>query len=370
MAGDYYELLGVSHNATSEEIKRAYRRRARELHPDTNPDPVAEAEFKEVAKAYETLSDPQRRAYYDRFGADEGARVGGSPFGSDLGDIFDAFFGGGSPFGGSNARARRGPQRGPDLEVVATLTLEDAVFGCETDVTVRTALACDTCEATGAAPGTSSETCRQCGGTGQVSRVRQSMLGQMMTTSVCGACRGEGTVIASPCPECRGEGRVVEEKILTVDVPPGVDTGSMLRLTGRGAVGLRGGGAGDLYVQIEVEEDPRFERSGSTLRHRLHIPVTQAALGAVVELETFDGVEELVIPRGTATGRVFRLRGRGVPHLERRGRGDLEVEIVVDTPTDLSDEEAELLTRLAEIRGHEVGEPESGFMSKFRSAFK
>ena len=366
---DHYETLGVSRDASADEIKRAYRRLARQLHPDANPDdPAAEARFKEVAIAYETLSDPQRRQQYDMFG-DAGPQ-GGSPFGAGgLGDIFDMFFNGGSPFGGAPSGPTGAP-RGTDLEAVIDLELADVVFGVEAPVTVRTAVPCDDCEGTGSAGGAAPTTCPDCGGAGQVRRVRQSILGQMVTAGPCNRCGGFGTVIERPCPTCRGEGRTLEERTYTVDVPAGVDTGATLRLSGRGAVGQRGGAAGDLYVHVRVAADERFARHGDDLVHELHVPVTQAALGAQLLIDTLDGEEQLDIEPGTQTGKVLRLRGKGVPHLQGRGRGDLLVQVVVDTPTDLTEEEVELLARMAELRGHEIAPPEHGFMSKLRSAFK
>jgi molecular chaperone DnaJ len=371
---DYYELLGVSRNATADEIKRAFRRLARELHPDTgHNDPEAEARFKAVAHAYEVLSDPEKRHRYDTFGP-EGVN-GGAPsdpfsgFGG-IGDVFEAFFGG-SPFGGGGGRrGPAGPPRGSDLEVVVDLEFTEAVFGCEHPVSVRTAVGCSACRATGAADGTEPVTCYECQGTGQVQRVRQSLIGQMVTSSPCARCGGSGQIIASPCAECRGEGRSVEERTYTVDIPAGVDTGSTLRLSGRGAVGPRGGAAGDLYVHLRVAPHPRFQRDGADLVTTVHLPYTQATLGTTLDFETLDGSEEIEVPRGTASGTTFRLRGRGVPHLERRSRGDLLIEAVVDVPTDLSDEEEEVVRRLAELRGEAVAPPPSGLMSKLRSAFK
>ena len=372
---DYYELLGVRRDATQDDLKRAYRQRARELHPDTNPeDPEAEAKFKEITRAYETLSDPERRRRYDTFGeAGVAANAGADPFNfgggfGNLGDIFDAFFGG--PGSGGSSGGRSGPPRGQDLEVVVDVDFVTAVFGGEHPVNVRTAVACETCQATGAAAGTSPTQCAQCGGTGQVRRVRQSILGQMVTAGACNHCGGLGQVIERPCPDCRGEGRQIVEKTYTVDVPAGVDTGSTLRLSGRGAAGLRGGGYGDLYVHVRVGSHPRFQRQGDDLVHELHVPITQAALGAQLPFETLDGNEDLVLPRGTQTGRVFRLKGRGVPHIDGRGRGDLLVQVVIDTPKDLSREEEDLLRQLAEVRGDDVAPQDTGFFSRIRSAFK
>ncbi len=365
---DYYELLEVSRTATAEEIKRSFRRLARELHPDANPgDTEAEARFREVAVAYETLSDPDRRQHYDRYGPDANA-MGQAGFGGGLGDLFDAFFGG-NPFGG-DPRGRSGPAPGPDLEAVIDLSFEEAVFGTQAPVSVNSAVPCDDCEATGAAPGSSSSTCGECGGMGQVQRVRQSLLGQMVTTSVCPRCGGLGTVVESPCPTCQGEGRRQETVTYTVDVPPGIDDGSTLRLTGRGAVGRRGGGLGDLYVHVRVRGHERFVRHGYDLAHELHLTMAQAGLGTHLDFETLDGTEDLVIPKGTQTGRVFRLRGRGVPHVGGRGRGDLLVQVVVDTPTDLTDDQEEQLRAFAEARGERLVPVDASLLSKIRSAFR
>lgn len=374
MSADYYELLEVSRNATAEELKKAYRRLAREYHPDANPDDAeAEANFKELAKAYETLSDPERRARYDRYGPDDSINIG-DPFGNGgaggLGDLFDAFFGAsGSPFGG-RARGPAGPPRGPDLEAVAQLAFTDAVFGCQHEVSVKTAVTCDDCGGSGAAEGTTAATCTDCSGTGEVRSVRQTMLGQIVSATVCRTCSGQGQVVANPCPTCNGEGRNVTDKKYTVDIPAGVDSGSTLRLTGRGAVGPRGGSAGDLYVKVAVRPHERFVRQGSDLLHELTLTMTQAALGHHISYETLDGDEDLVIPKGTQTGRVFKLRGRGVPHLASRGRGDLLVKVIVATPTDLRPEEAELLERFADLRGEDVRPADGGLLSRIRSAFK
>ena len=374
MATDYYELLGVSRTATADEIKRAYRRLARELHPDTNPDPSAEERFKEVALAYETLSDPDRRRRYDQFGPE--GMTGGAGFdpfaGSGLGDIFEAFFGGGggSPFGGGRTRGPSGPPRGADMELAVDLDFTDAVFGASKDITLRLPVACGTCEATGAKPGTSAQVCGECGGSGQVRRVRQSILGQMVTAGPCTRCGGIGEMIPEPCPTCRGEGRVTDERTYTIDVPAGVDDGTTLRLSGRGSAGPRGGGAGDLYVHLRVRPHERFVRDGYDLVDELHVAMTQAALGCELTYGTLDGDEELTIAPGTQTGKVLKLRGRGVPHVDGRGRGDLLVHVVVETPSDLDDAQEELLRQLAAVRGEDVAPHDPGLFSRIRSAFK
>ena len=364
MTRDHYEVLAVSRDASQEEVKRAYRRLARQHHPDANQgDGEAEAEFKLVAAAYEVLSDPDRRRNYDRFGHD-GPSTGmtGDPFGG-IGDIFESFFGG--------ARGRQsGPTSGEDLQTTIEVELEDAVFGSEEEIVVQTAVACVDCEATGSTPGTSAERCGGCSGTGQVQRVRQSLLGQMVTTTSCPACGGRGQVIADPCDTCRGEGRRVEEQTFTVNVRAGVDEGTTLRLSGRGAVGPRGGPAGDLYVHVRIRPHDVFERYGIDLMHKLHLPVTQAALGVELDYKTLDGTEKLRIPAGTQGGELFRFRGHGVPHLQGRGRGDLVVQVVVDTPTDLTTEEEQILRSLAAERGESVDELGDGLLSKIRSAFR
>lgn len=367
MADDLYDVLGVARNATAEEIKKAYRRLARQHHPDANPGDVeAEVRFKEIANAYEVLSDPERRSRYDTFGSD-GAGMGDAGFGGGLGDIFDAFFGAASG-GGFGGTRRTGPPRGGDLEVVLDLTFEEAVFGTNAPVKVQVQSPCDTCEATGAAPGTHASTCSTCEGAGQVRQVRQSLLGQMVTARPCPQCGGLGEVVSSPCPDCGGEGRRTVNKTHPVDIPPGVADGNTLRLPGYGPAGPRGGPAGDLYVHLRVADHPDFTRDGHDLHHDLHVSPAQAVLGTKVNLDTLDGVEEIDVGRGTQPGHRVRLRGRGVPHVRGRGRGDLIVTVVVDIPTD-PDEEAEASYRqLAALAGDEVNPP--GFMSKLRSAFK
>ncbi len=378
---DYYELLGVSRTASADEIKKAYRQKARELHPDANPgDPATEELFKKVAQANEVLSDPEARARYDRFGeAGVGSAAGGPNLGDmftggGLGDLFDAFFGGGgSPFGGAAGSGGRGgpagPPRGQDLEVVADIDFAQSVFGATLPVEVRTALRCEECGGSGAGSGTQPITCSECKGRGQVQRVRQSMLGQMVTSSACQRCGGLGQVIVTPCGTCKGDGRVIAEKTYQVDVPAGVDTGSTLRLTGRGAVGPRGGGSGDLYVHIRVAAHERFRRDGDDILTDLPISIAQAALGTKIVLSTLDGDEEILVPAGTQPGKEFVFRQRGVHRLHGRGRGDLRARVDVQVPTKLNEFETELLTKYAGSRGEPVGNGEQGLFSRIKSAF-
>jgi molecular chaperone DnaJ len=372
---DYYELLGVPRTATAEEIKKAYRRKAREFHPDANPDDAEAAEqFKQVARAYQVLSDDQQRARYDRYGEAGVGGAGAGPsaedlFGGGLGDIFETFFGGGSPFGGGRGRGPTGPPRGQDMEVIADITFEQAVFGDEIDVSLKLPVRCGDCDGSGAGQGTQPVTCSDCGGSGQVQRVRQSLLGQMVTASPCSRCGGLGQIVTTPCATCRGEGRVTSDKTYQVEVPAGVDSGSTLRLSGRGAAGPRGGGAGDLYVHLRVAPHEMFVRDGHDLVTEVPISIAQAALGTQIELETLDGTEDLIVPPGTQPGREFVLRQRGVPHLRGRGRGDLRARVRVDVPSKLTDDEVALLTRFAEGRGEVVGNGKEGLFSRIKSAF-
>ena len=372
---DLYGVLGVSRGASDDEIKKAYRKLAREAHPDLNPgDPAAEERFKQLSVAYETLSDPEKRRRYDTFGdAGLGGAGAQDPFGGfaggGLGDLIDAFFGGNA--GNGRGRGPAGPPRGVDLETVLDLEFAEAVFGVEREVTVRAPVSCETCAGTGAAAGTRATTCSTCGGTGELRRVRQSILGQMVTSSPCHRCGGLGQEISSPCETCRGEGRVNRPCTYTVEVPAGVDHGATLRLYEKGAAGPRGGPPGDLFVHLRVGRHPQFTREGVNLHATLHVPMTVAALGAVIPFETLDGTEEVHVAPGTQSGREVRLKGLGAPELRRLDRrGDLIVRIVVDTPTGLTARQEELLRQLAAERGEAVLPPDPGLLGRIRSAFK
>ncbi|MGA2432529.1 MAG: molecular chaperone DnaJ [Acidimicrobiales bacterium] len=360
---DLYEVLEVDANVSPEDLKKAYRRLARQYHPDANPgDPAAEARFKEVSQAYEILSDPERRANYDRFGSDANA---GNPFGAgSVQDIFDMFFGG----MGQRPSQRRGPQPGPDAEMSVDITLDEAAFGATHEINVTLAQRCATCDGSGCAPGTSPVTCVECAGLGEVRRVRNSILGQMVTSTPCSRCNGMGSRIESPCPECRGEGRKNASSTLTIQIPAGVEDGSTMRLADRGPAGLRGGPNGRLFVHLRVEPDPRFERHGDDLHHEAHVSFAQAALGANIEVPTLRATTSIDVAPGSANGTVHRLKHEGVEHLHGRGRGDLFVHLVVDVPTDLDDTSRDLLRQLAEHRGEKINEETGGLFSRKRGA--
>ncbi len=371
---DLYALLGVRPDASDDEIKKAYRSRARELHPDTNHgNPEAEARFKEVSVAYEVLRDPERRARYDRYGPEGvfGAQggMGGFGFEGDLSDIFEAFFG---QVAGTGGR-RRGPQAGSDAEVRLGLSFAEAVFGSRKEITVRLPATCAACAGRGPAPGTEAVKCVDCQGAGEQRRIRQSLLGQVVTSVSCARCSGTGDMIPHPCPECRGEGRSVRESTLTVEVPAGVDDGSTLRLADRGGAGQRGGPSGSLFVHLSVTPDPRFERQGDNLHTSVAVGLAQAALGTEAKVESLDGPQQVTLAAGTQHGHVERLRGLGVPHLRGRGRGDLFVHVVVQIPTTVSAEEEVVLRHYAALRGEQVTPPGGGggegVFSRLRSAF-
>ncbi len=348
---DYYEVLGVSRTATAVEIKKAYRRLAMKYHPDRNEgNPEAEQRFKEVKEAYEVLSDEQKRAAYDQFGhAGVNAGTGGGPggagagFGASFSDIFGDVFG--DIFGGGRGTHRA--YRGSDMQYNLEISLEEAVKGTTVKIRVPTQSVCEACGGSGAKPGSSPRTCPTCGGVGQV-RMQQ---GFFIAQQTCPTCHGQGTVVEDPCPVCRGHGRVRDHKTLSVKVPPGVDTGDRIRLAGEGEMGEKGGPPGDLYVQIRVKEHPIFKREDANLRCEMPIPITTAALGGELEVPTLDGKVKLKIPAGTQTGKVFRVRGKGVAPVRGGPAGDLLCQVVVETPVNLNEEQKELFRKLAESLG-------------------
>jgi molecular chaperone DnaJ len=346
MAKDYYQVLGVGRNATPAEIKAAFRRLARETHPDANPDnPAAGARFRESAEAYEVLSDPERRRRYDRGDTiDLSDLLEG--FGGGFEDILRSVFGEGGLFGGGSSR----PARGRDILVGADISLEQAAFGCDIDIEYHSHFDCASCSGSGARAG-AMETCSTCGGAGSVRVARRSIVGTMMTVTDCPDCAGFGRRIVDPCPECNGRGVISGERTVVVEIPPGVSTGTRLRLTGRGESVGQLGRAGDLHVELSVKDDSRFERTDTDLIHRVSVGVVQAILGAQAKVPLLDGgAIDLEIPPGTQPGTVFRLDGQGVPHLGRRGRGDLMVVVEVEIPTGLTDGERELPQRFEGLR--------------------
>jgi molecular chaperone DnaJ len=358
---DPYETLGVSRNASAEEIKRVYRRLAREHHPDTNSDPGAEERFKAITQAYEVLSDPAKRQRYDMFG-DERATSGFGGFG-DISDLFSSFFGGGAAPG----RAR-GPDRGADVVAEVEITLEEAALGIERDVEIHTLSECTDCHGSGAAPGTFPSRCSACGGTGEMRQVRRTVFGNMMTATTCSVCGGSGEEIVAPCPTCGGQGRVEITETLTLSIPPGVDDGAQLRVTGRGQAGLRGGRAGDLYVLIRVAPHEVFRRVGDDLGCEVSIPMSTAALGGEIFIPTLDEPQLMEIRPGTQSGEVLTLSGKGMPRLRGRGRGDLVALLKVETPVDLDAEQEDLLRRLADLRDEQVAH--KGLLHKIKDAFQ
>jgi molecular chaperone DnaJ len=367
---DPYEVLGVSREASEQDVKKSFRRLARELHPDVNAhDPEAEEKFKEAAEAYEILSDPERRATYDRYGH-EGLRSGGyapnfDSFGS-IGDLFDAFFGSSSPFGGRSA----GPAAGGDIAVAIEVDLLQAAQGCKTEVAFEAIERCERCHGNGAEPGTPIETCQRCGGAGQLQGVTRTPFGQMVRTMVCDVCHGDGRVARQPCRECRGRGRRAARRTLTVDVPAGIAEGQRIRLGGKGHTGEAGAPAGDLYVLVRVRPDERFVREGDDLITALDVAAPLAAIGATLEVPTLGETAPIEIPPGTQPGEVLTLRGQGMPGLRRGRRGDLRVVVNVVVPRRLSAEQRELLERLNETMTEENLRTEESVFAKLRRALR
>jgi molecular chaperone DnaJ len=377
LATDYYAVLGLARGATDSEIKRAYRRLARDLHPDVNPDPGAKERFQEVNRAYQALTDPDKRRIVDLGGDpfDSGAASGagaGSPFGAGfggLGDIMDAFFGGGTATRGPHSRVRAGG----DALIRVELDLDETVFGTTKEITVDTAVLCTGCSGAGTAPGTRPATCSTCGGRGEVQSVQRSFLGQVVTSRTCPTCAGTGQVIPEPCPQCGGDGRVRARRTIPLKVPAGVEDGMRIRLTGHGEVGPGGGPAGDLYVEIHERPHPVFTRDGEDLHCRVTLPMTAAALGTTLNLQTLDGEHEIDIRPGTQSGGVLTLRGQGAPRLRATGRGNLMVHVEVLTPTRLDAEQEKLLRELAALRGEETPEgsrDQGGLFSRVRDAWQ
>ncbi len=355
---DYYEVLGVGRSATQEEIKKSYRRLARQYHPDVSDVPDTEARFKEINEAYEVLSDPEKRVTYDRFGH---TRPGGVGFGFDFGfrdpfEIFEDVFGRGFGF---RTSTRRGPRRGADLRYDLHLTFEEAAFGCEKEIEVMRYDTCPECGGSGAEPGTSPVRCSECKGTGQVRRVQRSILGSFVSVTTCPVCQGEGKTISLPCSLCGGKGRVYVSRRLTVTVPPGVDGGTQIRLAGEGEMGERDGSFGNLYVVLSVEPHPIFQRRDDDIIVELQVNLAQAALGAEVKVPTLEGEDEISISPGTQSGTVLRLRNKGIPHLRQNGRGDELVLVQVVVPTKLSRQQKRLFQELSETL-----EPESVLQGK------
>src|SRR6059058_2621231 len=374
MATDYYGVLGLTHGASDSDIKHAYRKMARDLHPDVNPDPGAKERFQEVTRAYEALTDPEKRRIVD-LGGDPFDTTGGGGAGGfgqagfgGLGDIMDAFFGG---------AATRGPRSrvraGRDALIPIELELDETVFGTTKDLTVDTAVLCSTCSGAGTAPGTHPATCATCSGRGEVQSVQRGLLGQVVSSRTCPTCAGTGQVIPDPCPQCAGDGRVRARRTIPVKIPAGVEDGMRIRLTGHGEVGPGGGPAGDLYVEVHERPHPVFTRDGEDLHCRVTLPMTSAALGTTLTLDTLDGEADLDIKPGTQSGSVLTLRAQGAPRLRATGRGNLVVHVEVVTPTRLDPEQEKLLRELAALRGED--QPEShreaqgGLFSRVRDAF-
>jgi molecular chaperone DnaJ len=366
---DYYDLLGVPRNANIEQIKKAFRKLAFQYHPDHNKEPEAEQKFKEVKEAYEVLCDEEKRTCYDRYG-----RVVSSdwPGGADsfgfggFGDIFEAFFG-----GTATATKRRAPTKGSDLQAKLTLTFEEAIFGAEKEFELWRIENCTVCHGIGSKPGSSPQKCPECNGSGQVRRTQQSLFGHFVQVGTCSRCDGQGTYITDPCPECNGEGRVKMKRKLTVTVPPGVDESYQMRLSGEGQAGIYGGSPGDIYVGFSIKSHEFFVRRGNDIACEMAINFAKAALGGNVEVPTLEGFNTLKIPAGTQNGHVFRLKGKGVAHIDGKGRGDQLIEIKIVTPQNLDEKQRRLFEELAET----LSQPEitrdqtKGKMDKFKSFF-
>ncbi|WP_346244290.1 molecular chaperone DnaJ [Shouchella clausii] len=366
---DYYEVLGVDRNASVEEVKKAYRKLARKYHPDVNKEENAEAKFKEVKEAYDTLSDPQKKARYDQFGhADPNQGFGGAGASGDFGgftDIFDMFFG-----GGGGRRNPNAPRQGDDLQYTMTLEFKEAVFGKETEIEIPREETCGTCHGSGAKPGTKPDTCSHCGGSGQLNVEQNTPFGRVVNRRVCNYCEGTGKIIKQKCATCSGKGKVRKRKKINIKVPAGIDNGQQLRVAGQGEAGANGGPPGDLYVVFQVKPHEFFERDGEDIYCEVPLTFPQVALGDEIEVPTLTGKVKLKIPAGTQTGTSFRLRGKGVPNVHGRGQGDQHVQVRVVTPKNLTENEKELMREFAGMSGGRPEEQNDGFFDKLRRAFK
>ncbi|MBR5471933.1 MAG: molecular chaperone DnaJ [Oscillibacter sp.] len=372
---DFYEVLGLSKGASEDEIKKAYKKMARKYHPDLNPDnKEAEEKFKEVNEAYEVLSDADKKARYDQFGhagvdpnfgagGFGGGFDGGFDFG-DLGDIFGSFFGGG--FGGGRRTNPNAPQRGESIRMSVTISFEEAAFGCEKEVTVERMEACDTCHGSGCAAGTSPEVCPDCRGSGQVQVRRQTPMGVFATTTTCPKCGGKGRIIQQPCGDCHGSGSVRKRKTIKASIPAGIDNGQTISVRGQGHAGKNGGPAGDLLITITVRPHELFRREGTSVLCEAPITFAQAVLGAELEIPTIDGKVKYDLPEGTQSGTTFRLKGKGIPSINGRGRGDQYVTVYIETPRDLNREQKEALKKFADTLGENNYEDRKKFFKKFK----
>ena len=370
---DYYEVLGVNKGASEDEIKRAYKKMARKYHPDLNPDnKEAEEKFKEVNEAYEVLSDANKKARYDQYGfagvdPNYGAGAGGGAYDAggfdfgDLGDIFGSFFGGG--FGGGR-RNPNAPQRGESIRASLSVEFTEAAFGCEKSITIDRFEQCPTCKGKGCAPGTTPEVCTECHGTGTVTQAQRTPFGMMQSQTVCPKCRGKGQIIHQPCPDCRGAGVVRKRRTIQVNIPAGIDNGQTISLRGQGHSGKNGGPAGDLLITVMVRPHEIFRRDGTAVFCEAPITFTQAVLGGTLEIPTIDGKVKYDIPEGTQTGTVFRLRGKGIPVLNGRGRGDQYVTVNIETPRNLNREQKEALKKFSESLGEGNYEKHKNFFGK------
>lgn len=369
---DYYEVLGVSNSATKDELKKAYRKLSKQFHPDINKEPGADEKFKEVKEAYEVLSDDQKRSHYDQFGHVDPNQGfgGGGDFGGGFGgfeDIFNSFFGG----GGGRRRDPNAPRQGADLQYTMTLKFEEAVFGKETDIEIPREEECDTCDGTGAKPGTKVDTCKHCHGSGQISVEQNTPFGRIVNRRVCHYCNGTGKEIKERCTTCSGTGKVTRRNKIHVKIPAGVDDGQQLRVAGKGEAGINGGPAGDLYIVFHIRSHEFFERDGDDIYCEMPITFVQAAIGDEVEVPTLHGKVKLKVPAGTQTGTKFRLKGKGVPNVRGYGTGDQHVLVRIVTPTKLSEKQKQLLREFAEVSGQSpIGEQEESFFSKVKRAFK